>query len=196
MGHKPWEPWQIELLQNEYGKTSTEDLAEKIGKKRQAIIQYAHKHGISSGRFFTESEIEYIETHFGNKTSAVIAKNLGRDVHAVRSKIYQMGLGPYCMNSDRLNLRQVCDLVGRDKETIKDVWFKNGLKYVKKGKYTMIEEKDLLKFMEENPKYWNAVDCEAYFFQRFEWFREKHKVDFQNMVNSRWNINTKEKVAR
>lgn len=183
-----WEPWQVEMLKEQYGKNDIGVISERIGKKRNAVIQYAYKHGISTGRYFSEEEEKYIEEQYGRMTAETIAKSLGRDYRAVINKINHMGIGNFLDNSEKLHLADVCMIVSRDKETIKRTWFKRGLKYQKRGRYTMISEENLLKFMKEHPEYWDATKCDYYFFQRFQWFQTKLLADRQANHERRWKI--------
>lgn len=188
MGHPAWEPWQIELLKEEYGITQTAILAEKIGKKSQAIIQYAHKHGISAKRYWTDEEEEYLVNHIGIYSTQLIAHNLHKSYRQVLDKMQKMHLGNFLDNSEYMNLSAVCYLVNRDKETIKRVWFRNGLKKMKKGKYIMISESNLCDWMKTHKRYWDATECDYYFFSRFDWFQSKYNDDSMAKRYKRWNI--------
>jgi hypothetical protein len=106
----------------------------------------------------------------------------------VIEKVCKLGIGTFLDNNENLCLAEVCRLVNRDKETIKKIWFKNGLKWHKKGKYTMIRPDDLISFMETHPQYWNGTQVESYYFERFHWFQEKRKKDRMELHNSRWQI--------
>lgn len=186
MGHKPWEQWQVELLKEQYGKMNTQNLADAIGKKKQAVIQYAYKHNISANRYWTKEETQYLLDNFGYMTTGSIARRLNKPYRNVINKINHMKLGSYLDNTDNLHLADVCRVVGRNKETIKRTWFKIGLPYRRRGKYIIITEQNLIKFMKNNPKYWNAHDCDYYFFSRFDWFQKKYKEEGIKIIENRW----------
>lgn len=186
MGNKPWEQWQVELLKEQYGKMNTQNLADAIGKKKQAVIQYAYKHNISANRYWTKEETQYLLDNFGYMTTGSIARRLNKPYKSVIDKINHMKLGSYLDNTDNLHLADVCRVVGRDKETIKRTWFKIGLPYRRCGKYIIITEQNLIKFMKNNPNYWNAHDCDYYFFSRFDWFQKKYKEEGIKIIENRW----------
>lgn len=186
MGHKPWEQWQVELLKEQYGKIDMQSLADMIGKKKQAVIQYAYKHNISANRYWTEEETQYLVDNFGHLTAGYIARKLNKPYRSVIDKVNRMELGSYLDNTDHLHLADVCRVVGRDKETIKRVWFKRGLPHRKCGKYIIVTEQNLIKFMKTHPQYWNAHDCDYYFFSRFAWFQEKYKEESIKITENRW----------
>lgn len=186
MGHPAWEQWKIDLLVSEYGKTNTSILAKKLGKKNQAIIQYAHKHGISAGRYWTKNEEQYILDNYGRMSARAISKKLGKSYQSTLNKINHMNIGNFLENTSHLHLSDVSYLVSRDKETIKRSWFTHGLNYKKVGRYTMIREKDLIKFMSKNHRYWDATECDYYFFSRFDWFQNKLKSDSLKKREKRW----------
>lgn len=182
----PWEPWQIELLETQYGKMPMEALSEKIGKKKEAIAQYAHKHGISAGRFWTKEENEYLIKNVGYLTTARIAKNLGKTYRSVIDRRQKLKIGSYRENMEHLTLTDVAELVGRDKSTVRFTWFKNGLQWQRKGKYIVIKEENLCKFMKENPRYWKATECDRYFFRRYEWFEKRWKEESLQHHYEKW----------
>lgn len=186
MGHKAWEQWQIDLLRAEYGKTDMDVLAVKLGKNKQAIAQYAHNHGVSSGRYWSKEEEQYLIENYGRMTARTISKRLGKDYRATLNKINHMEIGNFLDNTEHLHLADVSKIVSRDKETIKKCWFTHGLNHRKVGRYTIIKEIDLIKFMKENPKYWNATECDYYFFSRFGWFQTKLKQDSLQKREKRW----------
>lgn len=183
-----WEQWQIDLFKEQYGKMPSAELAEKLGKKKQCLYQYARRHGITTGRYWTKEQEDLLYEKAGVLSSRRISELIGRDYKSVLSKRKKSGIGSFLDNTEHLHLAAVCELVGRDKETIKKTWFAKGLKYRKRGRYTMIMEENLIKWMEENPKYWDATRCDYYFFQRFDWFQKKLLDDRARNHNERWGI--------
>lgn len=182
----PWAQWQIDLLREQYGKMNTNKLAEKIGKSPSAVIQYAFKHGISAGRYWTEEDERFLIAKSGVLSYARIAKILGKTTRQVTSKVQKMNLGSFLDNTEHLHLSAVSELVGKDNGTIMKTWVKNGLKYRSRGKYKMFVEDNLLEWMQTHPEFWDATKCDYYFFQRFDWFKEKLLADREKNHRKRW----------
>lgn len=175
-----------EIIAMYYPVKTPAEVAEILGRSVGVIRGYAYKNNISNNRYWTEEEENYLINRYGVMTAEGIARKLGKSYRAVLDKISKMGIGSFKDNMDGLNLAEVSRLVNRDKETIKKTWTKYGLKIYKKGKYSIIKEKDLTDFMKNNPDRWDATECEAYFFNRFDWFRKKRIVDRDKMCRKRW----------
>ena len=181
-----------EYIKKNYPRKTPEEIANYLGVKKQNLIAYAHRHGISNNRYWTKNDEQYIETNFGHMTTASMAKKLGKTQRQVIDKINKNHAGNFLENCENLCLAEVCRLVGRDKETIKRTWFKRGLKWRKRGKYTMIKPSELFDFMKNNTCYWNARDCEEWFFKEFDWFQKKQEEERQELFEKRWGRALKE----
>lgn len=188
MVRKPFTEEDKRIIEKYYPIKTPAEVAAMLGRTVDVVREYAYKNKISNNRYWTKEEEEFLENKYGILTISGIAKKLGRSNRAVTDKIKQMGIGSFTENADGIHLAEVSRLVGRDKETIKRTWVRRGLKIYKKGKFSIIREKDLAKFMKENPERWNATECETWFFERFDWFREKRKKDLDAMCRSRWNV--------
>lgn len=188
MVRKPFTEEDKRIIEKYYPIKTPDEVAAMLGRTVDVVREYAYKNKISNNRYWTKEEEEFLENKYGILTISGIAKKLGRSNRAVTDKIKQMGIGSFTENADGIHLAEVSRLVGRDKETIKRTWVRRGLKIYKKGKFSIIREKDLAKFMKENPERWNATECETWFFERFDWFREKRKKDLDAMCRSRWNV--------
>lgn len=175
-----------EIIRKYYPVLTPQEVADMVGMKKQSVIAWAHNHGISNNRYWTKQEEEYLVKKYGKMTVAEIAKKLKKSYRAVMDKINHLGIGNYFSNSLDLSLAEVCRLVGRDKETIKTTWVKYGLIITKKGKFSMIREQDLLDFMRNNPNRWNATKCESWYFDRYDWYQEKKKKDWEALRKERW----------
>lgn len=136
-----------EIIVKNYPLKTPAEVAQMVGMKKENVIAYAYRHKISGNRYWTKEEEEYLETHYGTMTACAIAKRLGKTTESVVTKAYKKNIGGFLDNAEEMHLAEICRLVGRDKETIKRTWVKYGLKIRKKGKYTMINEKDLAEFM-------------------------------------------------
>lgn len=175
-----------EIIAMYYPIKTPAEVAEMLGRSVSVIRGYAYKNKISNNRYWTKEEEEYLIEKFGTMTAAAIARRLKKPYNAVLTKIVRLGIGTFTENVDGLHLAEVCRLVGRDKETIKATWVKYGLRIKKKGAYSIIHEDDLTDFMKNNPDRWDATQCETYFFERFDWFREKRIADRNKMCERRW----------
>lgn len=183
---KPYPREIKEMIEKYYPILSVKEVSEMTGIPVANLRAYAHRLKISNNRFWTKEEEEYLIEKFGTMTAAAIARRLKKPYNAVLTKIVRLGIGTFTENVDGLHLAEVCRLVGRDKETIKATWVKYGLRIKKKGAYSIIHENDLTDFMKNNPDRWDATQCETYFFERFDWFREKRIADRNKMCERRW----------
>lgn len=175
-------------IEENYPIKTVKEVADNLGVKKQNLIAYAHRHGISNNRYWTIEEEEYLLDKYGVMTAAAIGKKLGKTTRQVIEKVQKLGIGNFLENNENLCLAEVCRLVNRDKETIKKTWFKNGLKWKKKGKYTIVKPSDLFDFMRKNTCYWDATQCEKWYFERYDWFREKLLADRADLHNKRWGV--------
>ena len=175
-----------EIIYKYYPVLKAQEVADMVGMKKENLIAWAHRHGISNNYYWTKDEEEYLLKWYGKMSAKAIAKKLGRSYRAVLDKLQKIQMGNFIDNADGLTLAEVCRLVGRDKETIKKTWVKCGLKIRKKGKYSMIKECDLLEFMENNPDRWNAAECECWYFERYTWFKDKNKKYWDKLREERW----------
>ena len=183
---KPLSEDKKEIIYKFYPVIKPQEVADMVGMKKENVIAWAYKHGISNNRYRTKEEEDYLISRYGRSTVAQIAKHLGKTYRNVLDKITHLELGNYIENSIDLSLAEVSRLVGRDKETIKKTWVKYGFKINKKGRFSMIREQDLLNFMKNNPERWDATQCETWYFERYDWFQKKHKEDFERMCAKRW----------
>lgn len=181
-----WTEEEKQWLAENYATASHDELVNHLDRNIICINKYAHEHGISKGRYWTPEERDYMERNVGKMPLKKIAENLGKTYTAVKDRNTREGYGKYIDNVDGIYLTEVSRLVGRDRETIKDVWVKRGLKIRKRGKYSIIKESCLAEVMRNNPDIWDATNCEKWFFERYAWFRQKREVDFKKMVDKRW----------
>lgn len=173
MKRRVWTEEDLDYLRQNYGIIPVEDIIEKFGVNKQALIQCCFRHGINSNRYFSKDEEEYIIENFGRLSARTIAKKLGRSYDSVKVKIYRMGLGRLVDNSDKLHLAEVSRMVNKDKETIKTTWVRHGLKIQKVGKYSMISQDNLAKVMKNNPHLYDATECDDYF-EFYDWFHKRN----------------------
>jgi hypothetical protein len=117
-------------------------------------------------RFWTNKEIEYLQDNWGTKGYKQIAKKLGRTTEAVMLKSHKLGLSGIMSVSDYLILNQISQILKISCPKIKK-WAKIGLKLNKrqltlKRYMWFVTHEDLMEFLENNPKLWNATKVEEY----------------------------------
>lgn len=136
-------------------------------------------------RLWTKEEEEFLEWYYGKMTTEQIQKSLGRSRASVNHKLIKMGLVGFFDASDELSQAEVSRLLHRSHKAIGYNWAKRGLKFRKVGKFRMISEKALVKFMYENQDLWDATDTETYFFEYYPWFHEKLLKDREKNYKKR-----------
>lgn len=185
MGHQPWTKRQVDILIKYYGKLPTQEVAKMLDMKPRNVAAYAHRHGYKGCRYWTKEQEKFLVKNYGKKTLNEIAQKIGKSYQAVRTKAHKLGL---CFDEsvDEISLAELSRLVGRDNETIKTTWVKHGLNIIKKEKHSLIDIDELIKFMQENPRYWKASDCEEWFFQRYDFFNERLKEEKEEARRIRW----------
>lgn len=186
MARRPFTEEDKRIIEKYYPIKTPAEVAAMLGRTVGSIRHYASINNISNNRYWTEAEEEYLMSKYGVMTAEAIAKKLGRTSQAVKDKLKRIQLGSFVSNVDGLCISEVSRLVGRDRAGIKRTWIKHGLKTYRKGQYLIIKEKDLINFMKNNPERWDATQCETYFFERFDWFREKRIADRNKMCERRW----------
>lgn len=113
------------------------------------------------GRKYTEAELVYLESSWGNVSVQRIASALGRTVEAVESKARKMKLGNPLDCKDFLIAVEVEELLGTDRKTLKKHFQQRGLKHkvrtLKNRKLITVLYDDLLDWLIKNPEYWNGT---------------------------------------
>lgn len=112
------------------------------------------------GRRYTEAELIYLESSWGNVSVQKIAITLGRSIKAVEVKAGRMGLGNPLNRRDFLIAIEVEQLLGIDRNTLQKHLKNRGLKYkertLKNRKLVTVTYDDLVEWLEENQKHWNG----------------------------------------
>ena len=117
-----------------------------------------------------------------------IARKMKLSVASIKGKRIQMNIDCYSDQTDKLNVTQISELVGVQKNSITRTWIKYGFPIKKQGLFSVVSENELCKFMQEHLELWKAADCDYYFFQRFDWFierLEREKVGKENISHYR-----------
>lgn len=181
-----WNEENLRYLRNHYKYGKIEEVAEHFGVSKMYIMKAASKYKISSGRFLTDSQRNAFEK-YSDRSNQFFEKRFGCSNLAIRKMRYNYQLGTILENCyESYTCAEVGRLVGKDKSTIAKCWTKAGLPYKFVGKYKMIKHNDLLEFMKNNPKKWDATKCDYYYFDGIEWFEEKRKADALKLRQERW----------
>lgn len=175
------------FIRENYGKMTSKMIAEELGYPQSKIRNYIKTRKIkSSGYYWSDDEVKLLEDKIGSVSVKTISKTLNRSVYSIRGKYQNTGIGGYISNTEDMTLTAVSDVLGLHRTTVARFTKSGELKSKKRGHYRMIREKDLLKFMQQNPQKWEARKCDYYTFQRFDWFQEKRKIELDNETKKRW----------
>ena len=111
-------------------------------------------------------------------TKSEIAKKLHRTPSSVGCKLQCLGVtGGLSGRTEKWNFRQIEEELGLSEGTVNKYWTKHGLKFSRSGYYCLVEEKEILRFMQEHPDMWNATKCDYYLFYQYPWFMKKLEED-------------------
>lgn len=176
----------IEWLRKNYKIKKIDKCCKKFGLTRTALAQVCKRYGIQCGRFLTNQQRAFIDNN-SHKSNQHLSKVLKRSDAAIKSYRTRYGETIIDANYEKLHVAEIERLTGINHKTIYDSWIKrHGLQSEKIGSYRFITRKNLIKFMKDNPKLWNATKCEEWFFNDFDWFNKKHEEDFKKLEKKRW----------
>lgn len=134
---------------------------------------------------WTPEEEELLRKLSRKYTISDIAKKLGRTVLSVKNKKRELDIGPLLELTDLWNFNQLSEAVGKSMGAVNKSWVANGLKFVKRGRYCLVEEKEVLRFMKEHPDLWDATKCDYYLFYQYPWFIKKLEEDRKKPANAK-----------
>lgn len=149
-------------------------------------------------RRWTKEDEEQLRRLSERYTKTDIARIMNRTPSAITAKKCAMGIGGLMDLTEKWNMKQVAEAVGLEHSTITKQWVRDGLKTVKRKNYRLVEEKELHRFMQENPDRWDATKCDYYLFYQYPWFLEKLERDKKNppnYANKRWTEYEKQQFA-
>lgn len=121
----------------------------------------------------------------------IMKKKYKRNPGAIKYKIDDLGLKyDYRANSDYLSVNEVADILNVKRQTI-GLWIKNnGLKPIINGKYRLISDDNLLKFLRKNQNLWCASRVRKEYFEDLDWFQQKLESEDDNFLKlhtlNRW----------
>lgn len=134
---------------------------------------------------WTPEEEELLKKLSQKYTKSDIAKKLGRSTSSITNKKKQLGIGFMMELTDLWNFNQLSEAVGKSMGSVNKSWVVNGLKFVKRGCYCLVEEKEVLRFMQEHPNLWDATKCDYYLFYQYPWFLKKLEEDRKKPANAK-----------
>ena len=117
-------------------------------------------------RRWTEDMEAYLEKSWGSISTKKLAQNLNVTEAAVKNKACKMGLGSMLSNKDFLIAKELESLLGTDRKTIRKNINERGLKAKEvkltsaNRKYIAIKYDDLVEWLENNTKFWNAAKAD------------------------------------
>lgn len=187
-----WTERELRILKQYYKSKGGKYCAEKIGRSYYACKQKAHQLGIYR-EMWSEKDVKRLEKLSENHTEKDIAIKMNRTVSSISNKRNKVGIESFRYNSDMLIMSDVSEIIGIEIRTLNRLCEKGIIKSETRGKYRVFEEKEIVRFMKENPDKWNARKCDYYTFQRFDWFLEKWKDDEFKRKSNRWSITDKQR---
>ena len=117
-------------------------------------------------RRWTEDMEAYLEKSWGSISTKKLAQNLNVTEAAVKNKACKMGLGSMLSNKDFLIAKELESLLGTDRKSIRKNINERGLKAKEvkltsaNRKYIAIKYDDLVEWLENNTKFWNAAKAD------------------------------------
>lgn len=186
-----WTEERNAFLAEHYSMENIDMLAEHFGKSRQSIMARASRMKLNSGRYLTEYQRNLIEEH-PEKSNQKLCELTGKNELSIRHARYNHSVSLKDANFDKLTCAEIGRLVGKGRDTITKCWCRakntERLKYKRIGRrYIFVDINDLLDYMQRHPEKWDATKCEKWFFENYQWFQEKRKIDMQKMIDKRWN---------
>ncbi|WP_297994099.1 hypothetical protein [uncultured Clostridium sp.] len=114
-----------------------------------------------SARWSEENKI-YLEKSWGNISTKRLADRFGVSEQAVKTMAYRMGLGSMLNSKDFLIAKELEEILGSSRKTIKKHITERGLKArevkLSSGnrKYVAIQYKDFIEWLENNLQFWDG----------------------------------------
>jgi DNA-binding CsgD family transcriptional regulator len=134
---------------------------------------------------WTPEEEERLRKLYQKYTKSDIAKKLGRTPSSITNKKNALEIDSMMDVTELWNFNQLSDAVGKSRGAVNKSWVANGLKFVKRGCYCLVEEKEVLRFMQEHPRLWDATKCDYYLFYQYPWFLKKLEEDRKKPANAK-----------
>lgn len=148
-----------DLLNNLYfnQRKSQQEIAKELNVSQVTISKYLSKYGITAKNSWSEKDVEYLKSHYGNKSVKAISKYLNRSISSVIQKARRLGLKGRYLSNEYLSIYALSKAIGVDGKVIK-IWITSGKlaasKHIlsKNKKIYKIYLKDFWDFVKENEK--------------------------------------------
>lgn len=187
-----WTAEEIQFLRDANGKQTIKNLAKQLNRDEHSVrskclrddIKYKHKRN-----YWTTNEIKEFKEDWndGSISDKKLSEKYGRSITALRSEAARLELGQRIPDLCYLTVSDIVNEMGVSKYTVYN-WINKGLKVskskVKPYKY-LIDSKNLLIFLKQNPKCYKANLISKYLFNNEpEWLHNKRLED-KRKINKR-----------
>ena len=188
-----WSEEEVEKLKNMAAAGIPKNLiAEELGRTERSISIKTCRLGIQinrEGRLWTKQEEQEFASDWadGSLSKYKLCKKYNRTWHALSKRAVSMHLGSRPANEEFLTPKMICEEMQVSDDRVYN-WISLGLKTKKnrsgRVKY-LIDQKDLLSFLESHPKMYNANKISPYLFVKEpDWLKEKRKKDREKFASS------------
>lgn len=173
-------------------------MAEKLNRSEGSIRQKCKKLHLEldlERLYWSDEEIQQFKNDWEDSSisDAMLRKRYkNRSITAIKSQARRLNLGPREYDSSYLLVSDIVEEMKVSKDRVRG-WIKKGLKYhksrIKPYKY-LIDEKELLAFLEQHPDVYDASIVSKYLFSNEpKWFKEKRitdKRDYNNTMGTKY----------
>lgn len=171
-----WSETDIAYLQDNYMTQSDKELAEHLNRNEKTIRNKRSLLGLSrqpsraknDRRPWTEKDVRFLKSHWGEASINYIASKLGRSIMACKQKANAIGLPSFFRQGSLMSLQAVADIMGVAPRTIL-LWSKQGLPmrrmrisekddetYDPTQTHYAIHFDDLLRWLRKHPDKWDS----------------------------------------
>lgn len=182
-----WTQSEIDFVTKNYGKLTSVQIAKHLGRSTSTVRTYCSRHGIAKKNYHWDKEDdEYILNHYGNVSFEAMSKRTGRSAYAIRKRMYVLvGSSSLIERADDVTVADAARLIGLTRTAIHN-WIKDGLKSRKINGSRFINIDDLIAFMQANPERWQAVKCQKWYFENYDWYHKKLLEEREAAHKERW----------
>lgn len=89
---RPWSPAEVDLLQRLHKTSPYEEIADLIGRTRNAVHLKARKLGLRKMEFWDEAENAFLKERYKSLSYGEVGQLLGRSSSAVNARVTALGL--------------------------------------------------------------------------------------------------------
>lgn len=175
----------------ESGKTIKE-IAVALNRTEATLRQKCKRMNLAFGRQrlnWSDDECKRFSEEWSDPTisNAMLEKHFGRNIIALSSQARRLNLGSREYDDSYLTVHDIMDEMQVSKDRVRG-WIKKGLKYhkskIKPYKY-LIDQNDLLKFLEQHQDLFDASKISHYLFTKEpDWLKAKRNYDKNHYNNT------------